>query len=175
MRIKIAEKDDCGPRRAEDVNGSVHCLRFFMLLLMFYPIILCIFELRSKIGCISEIKINAILKILISLTIKIVYFTRFALSLQPKPKHVRIMTTLQLNNLWTYIQGMALKKKDREWLAGKLLEPTADDAKTAQQKAYVKESLTRALKEVEAAKREGRKLQTLDEFIKELRMEVETV
>ena len=84
-----------------------------------------------------------------------------------KPKHVRIMTTIQLNNLWTYIQGMSLKKKDREWLAGKLLEPTTDDAKTAQQKAYVKESLTRALKEVEAAKREGRKLQTLDEFIKE--------
>ncbi len=85
------------------------------------------------------------------------------------------MTTIQLNNLWTYIQGMALKKKDREWLAGKLLEPTADDAKTAQQKEYVKESLTRALKEVEAAKREGRKLQTLDEFIKELRMEEEAV
>jgi len=76
------------------------------------------------------------------------------------------MTAIQLNNLWTYIQGMSLKKKDREWLAGKLLEPTTDDAKTAQQKAYVKESLTRALKEVEAAKREGRKLQTLDEYIR---------
>ena len=78
------------------------------------------------------------------------------------------MTTIQLNNLWTYIQGMALKKKDREWLAGKLLEPTADDAKTAQQKAYVKESLYRALNEVERAKREGRKLKTLDEFLEEL-------
>ena len=78
------------------------------------------------------------------------------------------MTTLQLNNLWTYIQGMALKKKDREWLAGKLLEPTADDAKTAQQKAFVKESLYRALDEVERAKREGRKLKTLDEFLEEL-------
>ena len=63
---------------------------------------------------------------------------------------------------------MALKKKDREWLAGKLLEPTADDAKTAQQKAYVKESLYRALDEVERAKREGRKLKTLDEFLEEL-------
>lgn len=80
------------------------------------------------------------------------------------------MTTLALNNLWTYIQGLSLKQKDREWLASKLLEPV-DDAKTAQQKAYVKETLTRALKEVEAAKREGRKLQTVDEFIKELRME----
>ena len=81
------------------------------------------------------------------------------------------MTTIQLNNLWTYIQGMALKKKDREWLAGKLLEPTADDAKTARQKAYVKEPLYHALDEVEAAKREGRKLKTLDEFLEELEEE----
>jgi hypothetical protein len=78
------------------------------------------------------------------------------------------MTAVQLNNLWSYIQGMSLKKKDRDWLAGKLLEPTADDAKTEQQKAYVKETLTRALKEVDEAKREGRKLQTLDEFLEEL-------
>ena len=81
------------------------------------------------------------------------------------------MTAIQLNNLWTYIQGMSLKKNDREWLAGKLLEPTADDVKTAQQKAYVKETLTSALKEVETAKREGRKLQTLDEFLEELEVE----
>lgn len=81
------------------------------------------------------------------------------------------MTTVALNNLWTYLQGLSLSQKDRNWLAGKLIEPTADDAKTAKQKAYVKESLTRALKEVEAAKREGHKLQTLDDFIKELRAE----
>lgn len=49
---------------------------------------------RSKVGCISGPKINAILKILIRLTIKIVYFTRFSLSLHPKPKHITIMTTL---------------------------------------------------------------------------------
>ena len=78
------------------------------------------------------------------------------------------MTAVQLNNLWTYIQGMALKKKDREWLAGKLLEPKADDEKTARQKEFVKESLYRALDEVERAKREGRKLKTLDEFLEEL-------
>ena len=81
------------------------------------------------------------------------------------------MTTVALNNLWTYLQGLSLSQKDRNWLAGKLIEPTANDAKTAKQKAYVKESLTRALKEVEAAKREGHKLQTLDELIKELRAE----
>jgi hypothetical protein len=81
------------------------------------------------------------------------------------------MTAVALNNLWTYIDGLSLKQKDREWLASKLIEQKADDTKTARQKAYVKESLTRALKEVKEAKREGRKLQTVDEFIKELRME----
>ena len=85
------------------------------------------------------------------------------------------MTTVALNNLWTYIEGLSLKRKDREWLASKLLEPKADDTKTAKQKTYVKETLTRALNEVKAAKREGRKLQTVDEFIKELRMEEEIV
>ena len=78
------------------------------------------------------------------------------------------MTSNSLNNLWTYIQGMSLKQKDREWLAEKLLEPTEEDIKAANQKLYVKESLTRALKEVDAAKREGRKLKTLDEFLDEL-------
>ena len=85
-------------------------------------------------------------------------------------KLVRIMTTVAMNNLWTYIQGLSLSQRNRKWLADKLVEPI-EDTKTAQQKAYVKETLTRALKEVEQAKREGRKLQTLDEFIQELRME----
>ena len=81
------------------------------------------------------------------------------------------MTTFALNNLWNYIEGLSLKQKDREWLANKLLEPKADDAKTAQQKAYVKETLTRAINEVKAAKRNGRKLKTLDELIEELEEE----
>ena len=75
---------------------------------------------------------------------------------------------MALNNLWSYIDGLSLKQKDREWLAGKLLEPKADDAKTLRQKAYVKETLTRALNEVTAAKREGRKLKTLDKLLEEL-------
>jgi len=58
--------------------------------------------------------------------------------LQAETKHVTIMTAVALNNLWTYIQGMSLKKKDREWLAGKLMEPTPDDAKTVRQKASEK-------------------------------------
>lgn len=75
-------------------------------------------------------------------------------SLQPEPKHVRIMTAFALNNLWSYIDGLSLKQKDREWLAGKLLEPKPGDAKTARQQAYVKETLTRALQEVNARQKD---------------------
>lgn len=31
------------------------------------------------------------------------------------------MTTLALNNLWTYLQGLSLSQNDREWLANKLI------------------------------------------------------
>lgn len=76
-----------------------------------------------------------------------------------------------MNNLWTFIQGMSLKKKDREWLAGKLLEPTVDDAKTARQKAYVKESLYRALDEVKRARCGEVKMMTEEEFLEGLKNE----
>jgi hypothetical protein len=79
------------------------------------------------------------------------------------------MTTVALQNLWTYINGLSLKRKDREWLANKLLEPTEVDAETKRQQEFVKESLTRAINEVKAAKREGRQLTTLDDFIEELK------
>lgn len=78
------------------------------------------------------------------------------------------MTTFALNNLWTYIQGLSLPMKDRRWLADKLIEPAADDPKTAKQKAYVKETLLSALDEVERAKRGEIKLKTMDEFLAEL-------
>lgn len=41
-------------------------------------------------------------------------------------------------------------------------------SKTQQQQAYVKESLTRAFNEVKEAELEGRKLQSVDDFLKEL-------
>ena len=34
------------------------------------------------------------------------------------------MTTIALDNLWRYLQGLALTEKDRQWLVGKLQEPT---------------------------------------------------
>ena len=81
------------------------------------------------------------------------------------------MTTFALNNLWTYIEGLSLSMKDRKWLANKLIEPVADDPKTAKQKAYVKETLYRALDEVERAKRGEIKMQTEEEFLAELKAE----
>lgn len=81
------------------------------------------------------------------------------------------MTSFALNNLWNYIDGLSLKKKDREWLANKLVNPTADDPKTARQKAYVKETLTRALKEAKAAQRGEIELTSEEEFLEELKKE----
>lgn len=81
------------------------------------------------------------------------------------------MTTVALNNLWTYINGLSLKQKDRKWLANKLLEPVEVDAETKRQQEFVKESLYRALDEVERAKRGEIKMRTLDEFEEELRAE----
>ena len=81
------------------------------------------------------------------------------------------MTTFALNNLWTYLQGLSLSQKDREWLASKLIEPSTDDAKTARQKVYVKESLTRALDEVKQAKRGEVKMMTEENFLNGLKSE----
>lgn len=81
------------------------------------------------------------------------------------------MTTFALNNLWTYLQGLSLSQKDREWLASKLIEPNADDTKTARQKTYVKESLTRALDEVKQAQRGEVKMMTEEDFLNGLKSE----
>lgn len=81
------------------------------------------------------------------------------------------MTTVALNNLWTYINGLSLRQKDRKWLASKLLEPTEVDAETKRQQEYVKESLTRAFDEVERAKRGEIKMMSLEDFEEELRAE----
>jgi hypothetical protein len=99
------------------------------------------------------------------------FFRFLVVSLSAEKKKNKDMTTVALNNLWTYLNGLSLKQKDREWLANKLLEPTEVDAETKRQQEFVKESLTRAINEVRAAKREGRQLTTLDDFIEELRAE----
>ena len=81
------------------------------------------------------------------------------------------MTAFALNNLWTYIEGLSLKQKDREWLANKLLDPVEVDVETKRQQEFVKESLTRALDEVKRARRGEAKMMTLEEFEEELRAE----
>lgn len=42
------------------------------------------------------------------------------------------------------------------------------DTKQPMQQAYVKDSLTRAFQEIKNAKSEGRELQSVDDFLKEL-------
>ena len=81
------------------------------------------------------------------------------------------MTTSALNNLWTYIQGLTLLPSERDWLAGKLMEPTAEEIETKRQQELVKDSLYRALDEYEVSIREGKKRTTIDEFLEELENE----
>ena len=40
-------------------------------------------------------------------------------------KHqLNIMATIATNKLWAYIESLSLSRRDRNWLAGKLLEPS---------------------------------------------------
>lgn len=79
------------------------------------------------------------------------------------------MTTMALNNLWSYLQGLKLARKDRDWLAEKLMEATEKEKETQRQQAYVKETLYRALDEVKAAQRGEIKMMTEEEFLENLK------
>lgn len=43
-------------------------------------------------------------------------------SLSPENKIKKIMNTVSLNNLWTYIQGLTLTASNKKWLADHLYE-----------------------------------------------------
>lgn len=51
------------------------------------------------------------------------------------------MTTFALNNLWTYLQGLMLSKSDREWLVGKLSEPTENESASIMEDNILSQSL----------------------------------
>jgi len=45
------------------------------------------------------------------------------------------MTTMALNNLWNYLQGLSLSQSDREWLANKLvMSEDADSNRKAEER-----------------------------------------
>ena len=52
-------------------------------------------------------------------------FEIFCLILQ-RINNETIMATSATNKLWAYIESLSLSKRDRNWLAGKLLEPAHD-------------------------------------------------
>jgi len=98
------------------------------------------------------------------------YFRTFA----PENKKITIMTqilvtlsedatTLHVRKAIELLRGVA---------SVKVFKGNAEKvAEKRRQEAYVKESLTRAFDEVKQARREGRKLQSADDFIKELEAE----
>lgn len=48
------------------------------------------------------------------------------------------MTAFALNNLWSYLQGLALSQSDREWLANKLIKPVVKKETTSKDEALTK-------------------------------------
>ena len=64
------------------------------------------------------------------------------------------MSVTQMEGLWQYLQTLSLNKTNRQWLAEHLTMPTKT-VETPNQK-YVRESLTRAIKEVKQAEKAGR-------------------
>ena len=98
-------------------------------------------------------------------------FRELCVILPSETPKLKTMTTMELNNLWNYLEGLKLARKDRDWLAGKLMEATEKEKETKRQQELVKESLYRALDEVEAAKRGETKMMTIEEFEEELKAE----
>lgn len=41
------------------------------------------------------------------------------------------MSTVQLESLWQFIQSLGLSRKNRQWLADKLVEPTSGELENA--------------------------------------------
>lgn len=75
-----------------------------------------------------------------------------------------------MNNLWTYIEGLALSQKNRKWLAGKLLETKTESA-ADKQKEFIKETITTGFREQNDALFAGKNLSSLDSLIQELKDE----
>lgn len=80
------------------------------------------------------------------------------------------MSTVQLQNLLGYINGLSLSARNRRWLAEHLIMPE-ETTETPNQK-YVRESLTRAMKEVREAEKAGRPIGSpVEDLIAELEKE----
>lgn len=78
------------------------------------------------------------------------------------------MSTIALNNLLTYILSLGLSSKNKKWLADRLIE--SDQATTRlQQEQMIKNSLTTAIREMKEAKVSGKKLQSADELLEEMK------
>lgn len=77
------------------------------------------------------------------------------------------MSTVALNNLWTYIESMGLSARNRKWLADRLIEPSKAD-KTKKEATMVVDSFRRSMQEVKEAERNGKELQSLDSLLEEL-------
>ena len=73
------------------------------------------------------------------------------------------MTSVAMNNLWSYIQGLSLSARNQKWLAERLQEASQKAASKAKKKETLisKEEYFRSLDEAEEQYRQG-KCKTFD-------------
>lgn len=77
------------------------------------------------------------------------------------------MTTTALKGLWTFIESMSLSDRNKQWLADRLIESKKESTKAAQER-YVRESLTRAFREMKEAHASGQQLPDAHKLFDEL-------
>ena len=75
------------------------------------------------------------------------------------------MTTVALNNLWNYLQGLSLTASNRKWLAEKLIEPQSS---TDMNDEKIRQELTEAFQQLEEVKSGNRKTRKAEELLYEL-------
>ena len=72
-----------------------------------------------------------------------------------------------LESLWTYIQSLSLTDKNREWLAGKLLDSVRGENEITKEELL--SDFERSCKEIRLYKEGKIKLKTIDEALDEIR------
>ena len=72
-----------------------------------------------------------------------------------------------LESLWTYIQSLSLTDKNREWLAGKLLDSVSGENEITKEELL--SDFERSCKEIRLYKEGKIKLKTIDEALDEIR------
>ena len=158
---KKLHKKALGKARKSDVEGeSLKLLSEFKCLLFDFTVESDVFKISVvyfSIFAAPKCDYSEILRIFAPENKKITIMTQILVTLNEDATTVHVRKAIEM--LRGVVSTTVFKTKDES------------NKKTLRQQAYVKESLKRAFDEMKQARREGRKLQSADDFIKELEAE----